>query len=394
MGTIPGPIITFRISQPELNAAVQPAFQQVRDQARTVSSQIADDWKRMAAQIRASVAQGAISNAQEADARKNIVSILQRELTLHSDLSNASNKQLANYKAMTLELERQSSFLKGTGGLTAGTQAFLSQLSGVGGGLVSRLVGSLGANIFGVSGGSQLGSVAGVSASNIFAGIAASAGPATLAVGGLTAGIVATSAILGGATKSMLDYAQSVQNVSAATGLTYSETQKFRELAKITGVDADGLTQSFGRLQSELGKYIVSGKDSEGATQNFVRVLDKFNISVTDSGGKLCPIGQIMSDFAGSLAQIPDAETRTAIGMDAMGIRGKILVQVIDNLRASGLTLSQALTEVNKATLSDDKIKELLREKQSWNELVVSIDAATLHLKAFLATHKAAIGLC
>jgi hypothetical protein len=393
MGTIPGPIITFRISQPELNAAVQPAFQQVRDQARTVSSQIADDWKRMAAQIRASVAQGAISNAQEADARKNIVSILQRELTLHSDLSNASNKQLANYKAMTLELERQSSFLKGTGGLTAGTQAFLSQLSGVGGGLVSRLVGSLGANIFGVSGGSQLGSVAGVSASNIFAGIAASAGPATLAVGGLTAGIVATSAILGGATKSMLDYAQSVQNVSAATGLTYSETQKFRELAKITGVDADGLTQSFGRLQSELGKYIVSGKDSEGATQNFVRVLDKFNISVTDSGGKLRPIGQIMSDFAGSLAQIPDAETRTAIGMDAMGIRGKILVQVIDNLRASGLTLAQALDMVKKASLSDDTIKELLREKQSWNELVVSIDAATLHLKAFLATHKTAVGL-
>jgi hypothetical protein len=393
VGTIPGPIITFRISQPELNAAVQPAFQQIRQQSQTVSNQIADDWKRMAAQIRASMAQGAMSTAQEADARRNIVSVLDRQLTGYRQLNEISTKELSNLRAMTLERERQASFLKGSGGLTAGTQAFLSQLSGVGGGLVSRLVGSLGANIFAVSGGSQLGGVAGVSASNIFAGIAASAGPATLAVGGLTAGIVATSAILGGATKSMLDYAQSVQNVSAATGLTYSETQKFRELAKITGVDADGLTQSFGRLQSELGKYIVSGKDSEGATQNFVRVLDKFNISVTDSGGKLRPIGQIMSDFAGSLAQIPDAETRTAIGMDAMGIRGKILVQVLDNLRASGMTLSQALTEVNKATLSDDKIKELLREKQSWNELVVSIDAATLHLKAFLATHKTAVGL-
>jgi hypothetical protein len=393
MGSIPGPVITFRISQPELNAAVQPAFQQVRQQAQTVSNQIADDWKRMAAQIRASVAQGAVSTAQETDARKNIISILQRELTLHSDLSNASNKQLANYKAMTLELERQASFLKGTGGLTAGTQAVLSQAAGIGGNLVSRLVGSLGANLFGVSGGSQLGSVAGVSASNIFAGIAASAGPATLAIGSLAAGLVSTGAILGGATKSMLDYAQSVQNVSAATGLSYSETQKFRELAKITGVDADGLTQSFGRLQAELGKYVISGKDSEGATQNFVKVLDRFNISVTDSGGKLRPIGQIMEQFAASLAEIPDAETRTAIGMDAMGIRGKILVQVIDNLRASGLTLKQALDEVNKATLSDDKIKELLGEKRSWDQLVVSIDAATLHLKAFIATHKAAIGL-
>jgi hypothetical protein len=394
VGTIPGPIIQFRISQPELNGAVQPALQQIRQQSQTISNQIADDWKRMAAQIRASMAQGAMSTAQEADARRNLVAVLDRQITGYRQLNEFSQRELTNLKAMTLERERQANAIKtGTVGLTAGTQAFLSQLSGVGGGLVSRLVGSLGANLFGVSGGSQLGGVAGVSASNIFAGIAASAGPATLAVGGLTAGIVATSAILGGATKSMLDYAQSVQNVSAATGLTYSETQKFRELAKITGVDADGLTQSFGRLQSELGKYIVSGKDSEGATQNFVRVLDKFNISVTDSGGKLRPIGQIMSDFAGSLAQIPDAETRTAIGMDAMGIRGKILVQVLDNLRASGMTLSQALTEVNKATLSDDKIKELLREKQSWNELVVSIDAATLHLKAFLATHKTAVGL-
>src|SRR5580704_12318192 len=318
MGTIPGPIIQFRFSQPEIDAAVRPAFQQIRQQSQTVSNQIADDWKRMAAQIRASMAQGAMSTAQEAEARKNIVSVLDRQITGYRQLYELSKQELTNLKAMTLERERQASFLKGTGGLTAGTQAFLSQLSGTGGNLVSQLVGRLGANLFGVSGGSQLGSVAGVSASNIFAGIAASAGPATLAVGGLTAGIVATSAILGGATKSMLDYAQSVQNVSAATGLTYSETQKFRELAKITGVDADGLTQSFGRLQSELGKYIVSGKDSEGATQNFVRVLDKFNISVTDSSGKLRPIGQIMNDFAVSLGQIPDAETRTAIGMDAM----------------------------------------------------------------------------
>jgi hypothetical protein len=394
MGTIPGPIISFRISQPELAGAIQPALQQIRQQSQTISNGIAEDWKRMAAQIRASMAQGLAGTAEEKNLRTQLVSLLDRQITGYRQLNELSTRELTNLKAMTLERERQANALKtGTVGLTAGTQAFLSQLSGVGGGLVSRLVGSLGANLFGVSGGSQLGGVAGVSASNIFAGIAASAGPATLAVGGLTAGIASTGAILAGVTKSMLDYAQSVQNVSAATGLSYSETQKFRELAKITGVDADGLTQSFGRLQSELGKYVISGKDSEGATQNFVRVLDHFNISVTDSGGKLRPIAQIMSEFAGSLAQIPDQETRTAIGMDAMGIRGKILVQVLDNLRASGMTLKQALDEVNKATLSDDKINELLREKQSWNELVVSIDAATLHLKAFIATHKSAVGL-
>jgi hypothetical protein len=90
MGTIPGPIISFRISQPELNGAVAPAFAQIPEQAKTVSNQIADDWRRMAAQIRASVAQGAISTGQEVEARKNLVSILDRQLTGHRQLNELS----------------------------------------------------------------------------------------------------------------------------------------------------------------------------------------------------------------------------------------------------------------------------------------------------------------
>ena len=108
------------------------------------------------------------------------------------------------------------------------------------------------------------------------------------------------------------------------------------------------LTTSFGRLQAELGKFIVSGKDSEGATQNFVKVLDKFGVSVTDSNGKLRPISQTMGDFFNVLEEIPDAETRTAIGLDAMGIRGKVLIQLFDNLRAQGLSFKEALDEVKK----------------------------------------------
>src|SRR5580658_8388005 len=116
MGSIPGPVISFRISQPELAGAVQPAFAQIRQQSQTVSNQIADDWKRMAAQIRASMAQGAMSTAQEADARRNIVSVLDRQLTGYRQLNEISTKELSNLRAMTLERERQASFLKGSGG--------------------------------------------------------------------------------------------------------------------------------------------------------------------------------------------------------------------------------------------------------------------------------------
>ncbi len=408
MGSIPGPIIQFRISQPELNAAVQPAFAQVRQQSQSLTNGIAEDWKRMAAQIRASVAQGLSADKETVALRTQIIGMLDRQIAGYRALNELSQKELSNLKAATLERERQADALKRSVGVgvTGGTSSALGQVSAqtvlgierVLDSVVNRYLGGAAGAAFRTvrdvsyysnqaSGGTGGGSLAGGLSS-----VLASVSPATLAVGGLVTGLVSTGAILASVTHSMTSYAQSVQNVAAATGLSYSETQRFRELAKITGVDADGLTQSFGRLQSELGKFIVSGKDSEGTTQNFVKVLDKFNISVTDSGGKLRPIGQIMSDFAAALAQIPDTETRTAVGMDAMGIRGKILVQVIDNLRASGLTLKQALDEVNKASLSDDTIKGLLREKRSWDDLIVSIDAAKLHVEAFIATHKAEVG--
>ncbi len=124
----------------------------------------------MAAQIRASVAQGVAGDKEIVAQRTQLLSILDRQLSGYTKLNELSQRELTTLKAMTLERERQADAIKtGTVGVTAGTQAFLSQLSGAfGGGLVSRLVGSLGANLFGVSGGSQLGGVAGVSARRTF----------------------------------------------------------------------------------------------------------------------------------------------------------------------------------------------------------------------------------
>jgi hypothetical protein len=412
MGTIPGPIISFRISGPELSGSVQPALQQVRQQAKSISDGIADDWKRMAAQIRASLASGLSTDKESVGVRNQLLGILDRQIAGYNKLNELSTKELSSLKAVTLERERQADAIRrGVGvGVTAGTSSALGQVSaqtvqgierildsvinrylGGAAGAAARTVRDVGYYAGQASGNQSANPLSNIGAG--LSGILGSVSPATLAVGALVTSFAATAGVLGTVTHSMIGYAQSVQNVSAATGLSYSETQKFRELAKITGVDADGLTQSFGRLQAELGKYVISGKDSEGATQNFVKVLDRFGISATDSGGKLRPIGSIISDFAMSLSEIPDAETRTAIGMDAMGTRGKILVQVIDNLRASGMTLKQALDEVTKATISDAKIKELLAEKKSWDDLVVSVDAATLHVKSFIATSKNEIGL-
>src|ERR1700722_15656265 len=109
MGTIPGPIIQFRISQPELAGAVQPALQQVRAQSLSISNNIADDWKRLAAQIRASMAQGLSTDKEIPASRTQLVSILDRQISGYRQLNELSGKELSSLKAMTLERERQSS---------------------------------------------------------------------------------------------------------------------------------------------------------------------------------------------------------------------------------------------------------------------------------------------
>src|ERR1700678_3849085 len=128
MGTIPGPIITFRFNGAEIQGAVQPAFQQIRQQAQTVSNQIADDWKRMAAQIRASIATGVAGEKEIVAQRTQLLSILDRQISGYNRLNELSVKELSTLKQVTLERERQPNAIKtGTAGETAGTNAALSQ---------------------------------------------------------------------------------------------------------------------------------------------------------------------------------------------------------------------------------------------------------------------------
>src|ERR1700722_17761852 len=130
MGTIPGPIIQFRISQPELSGAVQPALQQVRQQSLSISNSIADDWKRLAAQIRASMAQGLSSDKETLQTRTNLIGILDKQISGYRQLNELSTKELSSLKAMTLERERQTDAIRRGGvGTTAGTSSALNQVS-------------------------------------------------------------------------------------------------------------------------------------------------------------------------------------------------------------------------------------------------------------------------
>ena len=386
MGTIPGPIISFRISGPELQGAMQPALQDLRQQARTVSSQIADDWKRMAAQIRASVTQGLSSDKEIVAQRNNLIGILQRELTLHGDLSNATNKQLATYKAITLELERQIDARKrGVGvGVTAGTSSALGQVSeqtvlGIGrvlDSLVNRYFGGAAGAAFRTARDVQYYSsqAGGGTGGGILGGLGAitSAIPdGVLAVGGLTAaftGLVGVAALV---TKGLADTAQAINNTAAATGLSTTQVQIYDRLAKEMDLDSGSLTNAFARLQAQIGEFVTKGKTADESTQNFIRVLNQFGISVKDSSGHLRNINDIISDFANVVQALPDKNAAAALTMEAFGTRGKILAQIINQATLEGKSYKETVDGIAQSgiPIPESHVQNLQKAKNAWDKL-------------------------
>ena len=124
MSSIPGPIISFRVSS-DISGSIRPALDQIKREAQNTSRQIAEDWRRMAAQIRATTALGSGTEQQIAASRKELVSILDKEIAGLRTRNELTTKELANLKAQTLERERQLDAIKrgSAVGITAGTSS-------------------------------------------------------------------------------------------------------------------------------------------------------------------------------------------------------------------------------------------------------------------------------
>jgi hypothetical protein len=395
MGTIPGPIITFRVSRPELQGAVQPAFQQLRDQARTVSNQIADDWKRMAAQIRASVAQGIVGDKEIVAQRTQLLSILDRQISGYNKLNELSVKELSTLKAVTLERERQANAIKtGTVGVTAGTNAALGQASqqailGIGrvlDSLVNRYLGGAAGAAFRTGRdvqyySNQAGGGLGGGLSSIFSSIPTS----TVAAGALAAAVAAIGIAATASAKDLIDQNEALKNTAAITGLTTREVQKYNEAAKLLGLDAGTVTTGLSRLQSQLGDFIIKRKEGREETGKFVSVLHQYGVEVTDSSNHLRPAGQILSDFAQALRAIPDQATRTAVAMDALGGRNRELAALV--LR-NDVNFTQLLNTIDKSGLiiGTGMSQTLDKGEDSLRKFELATDSAKKQIEEFLAT--------
>lgn len=411
MSSIPGPIIQFRIGGAELAGNLRPALDQIKNEAKAASQQIAEQWRVMAGQIRASIVTEASGTKEIAAQRQQLISVLNQELSLRAKATEMSKSDLANFKAMTLELERQKSFLAGTGGLTTGTSNALNQVSLQTTLGISRILDSLVNRYFGGAAGAAfrtvrdvgyygaLGAQGGVGSSAAaeggaagglgagLGGIVDTIGPATVGLGSLAAALSAVGITAATVTRHMEETAQAIANTSAETGLSTKQIQEFTELAKEMDLDAGSVANAVARLQAQLGQYILSGKTADQETQAFIRTSNILGVSLKDSHDKLRPINDVLGDFAEKLQQIPDAETRTAVAIDAFGIRGRVLAEAMNTASVEGKSLKQVLQEIGSSNviIPDSQIDSLLRAKAAWDEVSRSVSGYATLIKGVIA---------
>lgn len=399
MGTVPGPIISFRFSTEDVSSAIAPAFQQVRQQSQSVSNAIAEDWKRMAAQIRASIAQGASSEKEILSSRTQLLGVLDRQISGYAKLNELSAKELSSLKAVTLERERQADAIKRGGvGLTAGTSQ-VSQQTILG---VERVLDSVINRYFGGAAGAAARTLRDVSyyanqanggtgsggilsgftggASSLFSNIPAS----TIAASGLAAAFAALGIAAAASAHALVEQNSEIKNTAAITGLSTRQVQVYSEAAKLLGLDAATVTVGLSRLQAQLGDFVIRGKEAGSETGKFVSVLHRYGVEVTDSSNRLRPAGQILGDFAAALKDIPDQATRTAIALDALGGRNRELASL---LLRTDVNFNQLTSTIDRSGLVIDVglTRSLDKGEESLRNFELQADVTKQKIREFLA---------
>ncbi|MGA8224180.1 MAG: hypothetical protein WB780_21215 [Candidatus Acidiferrales bacterium] len=402
MGSIPGPVIKFRIDGPALSGAVKPAMDQVRAQAKSASDAVAEDWRVAAAKIRASMVTGISDNKEILSSRQQLVSVLNSEIEGLRVRDQLTKSQLSNLKAMTLEIERQASHLKGTGGLTSGTASALNQVSlqttlgfeRILDSLVNRYLGGAAGAATRLARdvtyyGAQAGAVSGTGVAGgigaTFESLAEKVSPATIALTGMLGTLTAIAAIGGSVTISLAKQNEEFENLANVTGLSSRQVQIFTELAKEQGLEVNGIVTSIARFQAELGEYVRKGEGANAETIRFVAAAKQLGIAVTDSEGHLRPVTELLIDLSDALKAIPPGSEQSAAGLDLLGIRGRALLPLLLSNKGA---LRDLIDEVSRSgpIIDEQMSAKLDTAKTAWDRISRSISTAALNTRELIAS--------
>lgn len=363
MSSIPGPVIRFLIDSPALSSAVAPAMQQLRDQARATTQAIAADWQRMSAQIRASLLNEVSTTKQIGVARRELVSVLDREMAVLRTKEVLTTKELSTLKAMTLERERQADAIKRgaaigiTGGTASGlgyaaNQASLQTTLGI-----ERVLDSLVNRYFGGAAGSAFRTFRDVSYYSAQAsggtgsrGLFGLSGTALAGVGGAAA-IVGIGAALTGIAVEGGKLSIELTKLSEKTGLTTDEVIKLRSASTALDADFDRVTVGFKKFSTEL--TLASTADLPNASKSAKEAAALFKaLGVNVKIAAQDPFAAVQQ-LSKTLAGLPDGFVKTAAASALFGRGGLELVPIFDKLVPAMAATAKSSEDLAKAMGKD-----------------------------------------
>ena len=335
MSSIAGPIIVFRVGGDDLSGALRPQFDKIKNDARAASQQIAADWQRMSAQIRAGIATEAISTKEVVAARKDLVATLDKEIAGLRTRNDLTTKELANLKAQTLERERQLDALKrgANVGITAGTSNALSQVSVQTTLGIERVLDSLVNRYFGGAAGAAFRTArdvqyysalsSGNQRSSLFSGANLAVLGGIGAVG-LSAAAITATAVAGGKLAVELD------NSAKKMGLTTDAAIRLRSAAEAVEIPFDSLAPTFKKFSTELTLATTASlPNASKEAQKAGELFKILGVNVKEAAAN--PLAGLQQ-LAKSLNALPDGAIKSATANLIFGKSYETILPVLAKL--------------------------------------------------------------
>lgn len=204
-----------------------------------------------------------------------------------------------------------------------------------------------------------------------------SLGPMAIGLGAVATGAIAAGIAIYKLAESARESAQQIQNMALQTGLSIDEVAALDRAAKELGVG--DLTRTLANLQLQLGK-------EEGS--KFTNILRVMQISTKEADGSFRSMVDILADFSDGLKEMGDPVRASQLALEAMGIRGRVLVPVLlnqnINLREYLKTLMEHPIRTKEAIDAEVKHKLQLDESlRSWERAKAKLGEFSDAIAAF-----------
>jgi hypothetical protein len=145
-----------------------------------------------------------------------------------------------------------------------------------------------------------------------------SANAGFVALAGAVLGASAAVSVLGGALKDM----DGLDEMASRNGLAVESLSRLGYVAKLNGVELDGLSTG-------LRKLTLNSVEAANGNKEMAQVFDAFGITLKNSDGSMKNSEQLLGDVAEQLQYVTDSSQLTAIAVKLFGKSGEDMVPIL-----------------------------------------------------------------